>query len=245
MARYRLCTFLLIFLIISVFSVRVAQALILDNFNRPDGPIGGNWTVQNASFVIVNNAAQGGQWALATYNGASSNIVEADVVATGIDVQYVGLVLGYADINNNIFVKVQQQNFQGTFDHAACYIGNNGNSGTFGLGFFPLSSPFTSAHMKAELSGNTVTITFSNIDGGSGTQTYVCNGAPNTGSNGIGIASYTINAGRIDNFAAQVQQQVAVPTMNKWGLIIFITLVSIGGVYYLRKRRYEVDYEKN
>lgn len=176
---------------------------LLDDFNRPDGPIGGNWTVQNGNFNIVNNMARGGDWGLATYNGAISNVVSVYVQVVGTDLQYGGVVLGYLDNFNNLFLKVQQQNWGGKFDHAACYVGNNGSGGTFGLGFFSLSAPFSTAIMTAELSGSTVTITFSNIDGGSGVQTYICNGAPSTGGNGIGISGYN-NVTLLDNFATGV-----------------------------------------
>lgn len=173
--------------------------VILDDFNRPDGPIGGNWSVHAGEFRVVNNAAQGGPIAFATYNGIESDIVEADIAVTGAALQYVGLILGYADIDNTLFIKVQQQEGGGMFDHAACYTGNNGPA--FGPGFFRLDAPFSSAHMRADLSDDTVTITFSNIDGGNGTQTYICAGAPSTGGSGIGIAGYDINYGTIDNFA--------------------------------------------
>ena len=33
------------------------------------------------------------------------------------------------------------------------------------------------------------------------------------------------------------QQQVAVPTMNEWGMIIFMILAGIGAVYYVRRQR--------
>lgn len=33
------------------------------------------------------------------------------------------------------------------------------------------------------------------------------------------------------------QQPTAVPTMNEWGMIIFVLLVGLGGVYYLRRHR--------
>jgi hypothetical protein len=183
-----------------LFAEEARSQGLLDDFNRPDGSIGGNWTVRAGEFRVVNNAAQGGPLALATYDGITSGNAEADVAVTGTALQYVGLVLGYADINNTLFLKVQQQEGGGAFDYAACYIGNNGAG--FGPGFFRLDAPFSSAHMRADLSDGTVTITFSNIDGGDGTQTYICEGAPSTGGNGIGIVSFDINYGTIDNFAS-------------------------------------------
>ena len=198
--RFVIALLPLCLVISSLFTDDAHTQGLLDDFNRPDGPIGGNWTVQTGEFHVVNNAAQGGPMALATYDGIASGSVEADVAVTGTALQYVALVLGYADINNTLFLKVQQQESGGMFDHAACYTGNNGPG--FGLGFFRLDAPFSFAHMRADLNEGAVTITFSNIDGGSGTQTYICEGAPSTGGNGIGIAGYDINFGTIDNFAS-------------------------------------------
>jgi hypothetical protein len=180
--------------------VPVVQGALLDNFNRANGPIGSNWTNRAGTFQVVNNAAQGGLRALATYNGVTSTVIEGDVAVNGTALQYTGLVLGYAALNNNLFMKVQESAAGGQFSHAAFYVGNNSSGGSFGPGYFALDSPFSTAHMKVELVGSTVTMTFSNIDGGGGTQTYVGTGAPATGGSGIGICGYNTLA-RMDNFA--------------------------------------------
>jgi hypothetical protein len=179
---------------------------ILDNFNRANGPIGANWTNRAGTFSVVNNAAQGGASALATFNGQTSNILEADVAVGAASVEYVGLVLGYAALNNNLFIKVQHQEASPGFDHFACYVGNNGGQGSWtGGGFKPLAENFSTAHMRVALSGTTVAISFTNIDGNTKPpQTYFCTDAPNTGGNGIGMASFVATNGRIDNFAADV-----------------------------------------
>jgi hypothetical protein len=175
---------------------------ILDNFDRADGPLGSNWTVQNGTVSIVNNEAVGSDFALATYNGVTSNALEADVRANGTNLQYVGLVLGYADLNNNLFMKVQEQNASGKFEFAAFYYGNNGGSWD-SPGFFTLDSPFTSAHMRVELTGGVVTMTFSGIDGGSGIETYTSASVPGTIGTGIGILGFDGYA-TLDNFAAEI-----------------------------------------
>ena len=148
---------------------------LLDDFNRPKGPIGPSWTVQAGGFSVVSNAAQGGPLALATWNSGGSTAVEADIEANGTGLQYTGLVLNYADINNNLFFKVQEQTGDGLFETAACYYGNNGSGGpSWGLEFYDLTSPFRTAHMRVELTGADALITFSNIDGGVGVQSYLC-----------------------------------------------------------------------
>lgn len=213
-------------------------AVVLDDFNRPDGPIGPNWTVHNGYFNVSSNAVVGGGApGRATFNGAAGdgNVAEADVAVNGTSVQYTGLLLNYGAGVNNLFLKVQQQNGAGTFDHAAFYTGD-GNSGSFGPGFFTLSSPFSTAHMKATRVGNEVTLEFTNIDGGAQPpQTYVGSGAPAVEGTGIGIVGYDGYA-RLDNFAGMEQQSTAIPTMSEWGMF-FMTLMLAGTALWIIRRR--------
>jgi hypothetical protein len=98
---------------------------------------------------------------------------------------------------NNIFIKVQDNDANGAFDNAACYTGNNG--APFGLGFFALSSPFTNAHLQVMVDASrTVTIILTRINGGSGVQTYVCNGAPPAEGKAVGIVG--LGSGILDSF---------------------------------------------
>ncbi len=179
-----------------------APLSILDDFNRADGPIGSNWTVRAGWCNVASNAAVCGGMGLATFNSApgDGNTAEADVGPAGSGTQYTGLVLNYGAGSSNLFLKVQQNGGGGLFDTAACYTGNNSTS--FGLGFFSLSSPFSTAHMRATRVGSDVTIEFTNIDGGAqSNQTYVCSGAPAPEGTGIGIAGYAGGA-VLDNFAS-------------------------------------------
>jgi hypothetical protein len=140
----------------------------------------------------------------------------------------VALVLAYADISNNLFLKVQRQSGGEGFNNAACYYGNNGPS--FGLGFFSLDSVFATAHMKVTPKGTTMT--FSDIDGGTATQTYVCNDAPATG--GVGIGGYTAIA-RLDNFSAGGDPPpVPVPSVPPRALIALAAVFA--GLLALRLR---------
>ena len=174
---------------------------LLDDFNRADGPIGPNWTVHDGYSNVSNNAAVTGNYGRATFNDApgNGNFAEADVAVNGTSLQYTGLLLDYGAGVNNLFIKVQEQSpYAGQFTNGACYYGNA--DGSFGLGFFPLDSPFSTAHMAVERVGDTVTIEFTNVDGGAQPdQTYVCNGAPAPEGTGIGIVGYA-GIARLDNF---------------------------------------------
>ncbi|HNS52822.1 MAG TPA: hypothetical protein PKO09_16780 [Anaerolineae bacterium] len=175
---------------------------ILDDFNRADGPIGPDWTVHAGYCNVVGNAATCGNMGVATFNGApgDGNMVELDLAVFSTSLDYQGVVLNYGAGVNNPFIKVQNQSGGMQFCNAACYIGNNGGGGSFGLGFFSLTQCFGSAHMAVTRVGNDVTIEFTNIDGGAQPpQTYVCTGAPTPEGTGIGINGYSA-LDRVDNF---------------------------------------------
>jgi hypothetical protein len=217
----------------------VSPVVVLDNFNRADGSLGSNWIVQAGSFGIVSNTARGSSVGLATFVGGSGAVLEADIATNGTtSTDYVALVLDYADTSNDLFLKVQTQNGAGTFDTAGCYIGNNGSGpgGAFGLDFFNLSAPFATAHMRVELVGTDVTMSFTNIDGGAGTQTYTCTGAPATGGTGIGIGGFA-GAASLDNFAAGAAPAVAaIPAAGSLGLLLLaLALVGTGMAWLLRR----------
>jgi hypothetical protein len=135
---------------------------------------------------------------------AAGDVAEADVQANGTALQYTGLVLNGNGTNANAphpFLKVQQQTGSGSFEFGACYLGNNSSAGGFGLVFFALSQQFNNAHMKATRSGSTVTIDFTNVNGGIlPNQSYVCNGAPAPPGSSIGVNGYQDNTATLDNF---------------------------------------------
>jgi len=126
---------------------------------------------------------------------------EGDVKVTGTALDYTGVLLNVGAGSTNLFLKVQNQDADNLFEYGACYTGNN--SGSFGLGFFALSTPFNNAHMQAVRSGNTVTINFTNVDGGSkANQQYVCSNAPAAEGSSIGVHGYGGVSATIDNFSA-------------------------------------------
>ena len=169
-----------------------------DNFNRADGPLGSEWVVQAGSYVIENQKAKGtGIDALATMNGIGGRQIEADIsLSAGGGTQYSALILDYGVGSSNIFIKVQDNIGSSEFNVAGCYLGNN--SGSFGLGFFPLEAPFTTAHMIVSVdAARVVTLVLTNIDGGDDTQAYVCGVAPIAEGPLVGIGGY--QGGMIDN----------------------------------------------
>lgn len=171
-----------------------------DNFNRANGPLGFAWTVRDGSYSIVNQKAVGtADYARATLNDIVGSRIEADISLSPMGAtQFSALMLDYGAGTNNLFIKVQDNNGGGSFNTAGCYLGNNGDGGSFGLDFFDLSEAFTTAHMVVSVDNSrVVTLVFTNIDGGSGTQAYVCGVAPTAEGPFVGIGSY--QGGLIDN----------------------------------------------
>ena len=172
------------------------------SFSGQDGPLGSDWYVQAGNFEIQQQKASGRYEYpnLATYNSLGANQIEADVSSTpGGGVQYAGLVLNYDEGANNLFIKVQDSDGNGTFDYGACYTGNNNTSAPFGLGYFALDASFTRAHMTVMVNSNReVYFLLTKINGSLSSQYYICSGAPAAEGYGVGIASY--NGGRLDNF---------------------------------------------
>lgn len=183
-------------------TVQAVDPKPLTTFTDQDGPLGSDWWVHAGEFRIQQQRAlsQSGSLSLATYNSLGANQIEADVsINPGGGAQYAGLVLNYDEGVNNLFLKVQDNDGDGTFEHGACYIANNNSGAPFGLGFFSLSFPFSHAHLTVSVTDDRVAhISLTHIDGGSGSQYYECAGAPPIEGHGVGIASW--GGGRVDNF---------------------------------------------
>lgn len=131
-----------------------------DDFNRPDAAtLGADWLVQSGSFAIVSNrgAAVGAsnQWvqhasASAAYDSSPQQI---DFYAAAFpQVMYVALVSGIGASSDNVFVKVQDNTADGTFDRLFVYRGINGSPLTSPY-FFDLATPITQGRMTVTISG--------------------------------------------------------------------------------------------
>ncbi len=183
-------------------TVEAVDPIPFTSFSAQDGPLGSDWYVQAGSFEIKQQKAlaRTAFTNLATYNSLGANQIEADVsTSPGGGLQYAGLVLNYDEGVNNLFLKVQDNDGNGSFERGACYTGNNNSSASFGLSYFTLDYPFARAHMTVMVNNNReVYFRLTNIDGGGGSQYYICAGAPAAEGYGVGIASF--GGGRVDNF---------------------------------------------
>ena len=180
----------------------VSAAPVSDNFNRADSTdLGAGWTevAQSTMAISANRLTNpSDNEAMAQAVGGTGSVIEADVSAES-GVSYVALVLAMsADPADNVFVKVQDSNIDGSFETVFFYNGNNGNAGTPDHQVFV--TPFTSGHMRVGRLGNQVRVTV-NTDGDDElevdlTRTYFAIGA----GTGVGIGIY--GGASADNFSA-------------------------------------------
>lgn len=205
--RLTLMLFSLILIIALMATPVVATTNLLDDFNRPDGSLGTSWTDVSYTMQILDNEAQAGpsdsKWCAATYNTGTGTVLEGDVQYRGDQISFIGFLMNYTDNSDTLLIKVQDNTASGGFNSVFCYYGLLDDGGTLEEYWYFYSDPFTSAHMKVELVESTATITFSNIDGGTGTRTFIWENVPTAEGTGIGITGYKLGTygPSIDNFS--------------------------------------------
>jgi hypothetical protein len=174
----------------------------VDNFNRHNSStLGSAWTEQAFDIGIQAHRAfnANSDFALATLNGVKSNSACVDVYAHGSRVDYVAIDLGYKDLSNNIFIKVQDNNSSGDFDTAFAYRGNNSFSPLVTHDIKHLT-PFTKAEIYVTWKGSAVKLEISTKFNQKAQQTYVFRNVQTAGLGkkvGLGI----FNGASADNFA--------------------------------------------
>lgn len=180
----------------SAFSCGVS----LDGFNRPNSAdLGSNWALQNSSIGINNLAATNGAatTALATFNPRGANEACVDIASGGANLQYVGIVLRYASLAENVFIKVQDNNSDGTFDRAFYYRGNNGSTDT--LKTFDDVTPFSQGRIHVWSKGTKARLDIDTDFDNHAEQSFAVTGITTAGlGNGIGLAIY--NGAIADNY---------------------------------------------
>jgi hypothetical protein len=162
-----------------------------DSFNRPHLGVGTRWVVTSGTLSISNHELVGTSQALGSFKPSSSDTAASAVVFLGgTDVEYGAVALGNIGAGSNAFVKIQEQDSAGTFDHGAFYTGNNG-----GGVFFALSSPVPSpAILDVFFCGTIATM---RITSAAGVQTYTNDYATTFGP-GAGLGTFGLVG--LDNF---------------------------------------------
>lgn len=181
-----------------------------DDFDRPDAPtLGTDWLLQSGAFAITSNrgaaTAAGTQWVRhASANSAYDTTTQSiDFFAAPFaQVMFVALVAGVGASSDNIFVKVQDNTSDGTFDRVFIYRGINGSALTSPY-FFDLLTPTTEGRMTVSFSsgGDTVDIAIDNDFDGTPEQVISASGILAAGmSLGTNFGVSCFNQPRFDNW---------------------------------------------
>lgn len=134
----------------------VASAQWSDNFNRPDGPVGSDWTEVSGSWAIVTNQGtktSSGVNEILQHNSASlsydTSTSKLDVFSQDLGSQFSALLIGLGGLDT-IMVKIQDQDAVPGFSNIGIYhrVGTSWGAWTgTGTGFATLTAPFASARM--------------------------------------------------------------------------------------------------
>lgn len=199
-----------------------AGVVNLDDFN--DGVVSG-WTTQAGSISESGGVMSGSNSSLATLDGATSSTVGVDAIAS-TGTSYTALVMNYSSVNDNLFVKIQDNNGNGLFDRVFFYHGNNGGSALTGTYYFDLSNEVSSTYFELTDNGDG---TVSAMVGATG-DTFSGTLSNSYSGTGIGLGFYG-NA-QADNFYA-VSAVSAVPEPSTYALM----LGGLGLVGFMAARR--------
>jgi hypothetical protein len=211
-------------------SLAGADGCASDDFNRPDGPIGGAWgpgAGNFANWVVSGNrgAHLAGSLETIVHTTASepfaSSVQVMDVQTSGTALQYIALMGGLGG-GGNIFVKVQQQDGLGMFHVAGFYSANNVGSWpvmTGGGAFFTLNAPFAAARLtvSVDAAGDMVTLDIDTDFNGTPEQTYSRGGASSLAA-GTGFGLGGFGSTTFDNWST-CQPTTCYPDCNEDGAL--------------------------
>ncbi len=167
-----------------------AVPVLVDDFN--DGIVSG-WTIQNGSVTESGGVLSGSSLSLLTLDGQSSNSIAVDAISSPT-LDYVALVLNYASLTDNLFVKIQDNNSNGLFDTVFFYNGNNGSTALIGSSMFSLSFEVEATYFELTDNGDGTVAAFV----GATNQTFSGTLANTYSGTGVGLGFF--GNGQADNF---------------------------------------------
>jgi hypothetical protein len=202
-----------------------------DNFNR--SVLGPDWTVQAGTINLNGSTVGGADRSVMTYNSSAalnSLTVDMDVPASGFSVAYGTIFLGYANLGQCAFIQIgDNNNFNGGYDRAYFYYGNNGS----GFTSLPVLIPFTSSpdiQVTASLTGSVATLNIQAAGVPGWTYSYDY-GSGTVFGDGVGLGFY--GGIQMDNFTAT---EVPEPTVMSLAALSGLCLVCFRRKCYTMRK---------
>ena len=196
-----------------------------DDFNRPDGStLGLSWVEQLGSRGIINNTGYGIAASTGWSQHATASIPYTDAVVSvdflpkisGPNLVFVATMLGTGSGANNVFLKVQDNDSNGTYDIIWFYRGVHGAGGTWSTGSPSVAiTPTVSGRMTCYITNNGDT---ANVDIDNNFDGIVDNHTERSGilawgvNLGTGIGLGTYNNAAFDNWSAADNSGPAQPS---------------------------------
>lgn len=190
-------------------SVTTGSTTGFDNFNRPDGPLGTDWsTGAGGAFEIRGeqfaNVGSGNGWAL--YNGATSlydqAVIEFTLAPNPTSLAYGAAIIG-AGGTDNTFTKIQGS---GSYTNVGFYHGNGSSMSGYG-GYFTIT-PVTGGRVRVYVTdaGDTMNADIDEDLDGVFEYHYESSGLISSGlaaqlGEGLGLGAYA-TVSRVDDFSA-------------------------------------------
>ncbi len=219
----------------------VANATLIDSFDRPDSPsLGAGWADDSGSCAIVSNKAVCQGIGASVYTGVTTTSITADFYHLSSSDGFGSLILNFANSTNSLYVKLQSQDSIAGFEYVGYYFGTNGaGNGSWTSSDFEVfpGAAVTALRMTLSLISTDLQIDFDiDFDGISDYQVTKSNVPLNLLGSGIGIGGWGATVG-IDNLSAVTASQAPESTPAPAPATLTLMILGLLGVAAAKRAR--------